>query len=243
MYSAESETCWLTLTRAVVEDPRRILHAAEMVARVGRHAHACAGAMIRHADNDASLIAALCAAAALTPRPMLHWTEWQIVCSRIVRKCPPPGPALLTAALNAIISGGTTAALQLACTPDMATALALIAECTEEDNLKILARGALAAMQLASSSSMESPPSLSKCVLAVLPAPFTPAPDHFPDAMRCIVCLCGGSEPWQALPCGCVLHAACFARWCREDNVSFWRLPQCLVCRADLLDLVRKTIS
>jgi hypothetical protein len=194
---------------------------------------------------------------------MLHWTEWQIVCSRIVRKCPPPGPALLTAALNAIISGGTTAALQLACTPDMATALALIAECTEEENLRILARGALAAMQLASSSSMESPPSLSKCVLAVLPAPFTPAPDHFPDAMRCIVCLCGGSsggsssgsgsgpgpepapasEPWQALPCGCVLHAACFARWCREDNVSFWRLPQCLVCRADLLDLVRKTIS
>lgn len=210
-------------------------------------AHACVGAFVIlgaavHKEHPEALVAALALADALKPRPCLHWTEWQAVCRVIVGKDPAPCRAVILLALNVLVAGEHVAALQMAGTPGMDTALLLLAT---DDEFKELAQGAFAARCLVSGQDVGAMKTLPQCILEHLPPPFHAHTKTFPAFVKCIVCLSDAGDAeclWRAMPCGCVLHATCFSKWTAEDNVFFWQRTQCLVCRASLVTTTLATM-
>jgi hypothetical protein len=44
----------------------------------------------------------------------------------------------------------------------------------------------------------------------------------------------GMGRPWQAFPCGCVAHAACFQKWAGA-KAGFWDAPKCMQCQCSLV--------
>ncbi len=207
--------------------------------------HVCVAAMLRHSQDERSIISALAAADHLIPKPLFHWTEWRVICRAMVCKDPMPSRTLVVLALNVLVSGGRTAALQMTCTPGMDSVLLLLGKDDRDPVVQALALGAFAAMGLAAMN--PTPPTLAQTVLEKLPKPFVADVGHFPRSMKCIVCLQGAADSpdslWRALPCACVLHAECFALWTKEDNTHFWARTQCLVCRADLTTTALDSIS
>lgn len=248
----ESIQKWLLVCDAAVKGPADIPRLARDLAQTTCHdraepgAHAAVSMMIRHSTTSAHLLSALAAADTLLPRPILHWTDWRRVCEAVVHKDPAPSRAVLTLALNVLLAGGEVAALQMATTAHMDATLLLLA--TDDNNaaLQDLAKGAFAAVCLATKDIERT--TLPKCLMDRLPEPFVPAKGRFPASTTCIVCLKsapthGGGPPWRALPCACVLHAHCFAQWSTKGNAHFWTHTQCLVCRHSIADTTLATLA